>query len=279
MQLSVVAARLCSLRAASGMSMAAAAQAAGLNTSTIFRIEHGLVAPREATVRTLLELYGQGEHAPRLLSLLREERVPGWYDAPGVPLGLSAYLELEDGAQVIYTYGPRLVPPLLQIPAYAQAAALSAGLPGGVAYEQAADAARLVAVRQEVLDRPRGPHLWAVLDRPALLDPPLHRPEERIAQLDAVAMAAKQPHIAVQVARPSAESGFLHQGPPFTLLRFPESSRPDVLVLHLLHAPIVVEDRRRVEEHQQAFARLSLSACAVDATSGVLDELRATLLG
>ncbi|GAA1630574.1 hypothetical protein GCM10009733_029170 [Nonomuraea maheshkhaliensis] len=259
--------------------MAAAAQVAGLNTSTIFRIEHGLVAPREATVRTLLELYGQGEHAPRLLSLLREERVPGWYDAPGVPLGLSAYLELEDGAQVIYTYGSRLVPPLLQIPAYAQAAALSAGLPGGVAYEQAADAARLVAVRQEVLDRPRGPHLWAVLDRPALLDPPLHRPEERIAQLDAVAMAAKQPHIAVQVARPSAETGLLHQGPPFTLLRFPERSRPDVLVLHLLHAPIVVEDRRRVEEHQQAFARLSLSACAVDATPGVLDELRATLLG
>lgn len=293
MQLSVVAARLSSLRAWSGLSMASAAQAAGLNTSTIFRIEHGLVAPREATVRTLLELYGQGEHAPRLLSLLREERVPGWYDAPGVPLGLSAYLELEDGAQVIYTYGPRLVPPLLQIPAYALAAALSAvppvapagspcwssGEPGGGAYERAAEAARVVAVRQEVLDRPRGPHLWAVLDRPALLDPPLHRPEERIAQLDAVAMAAKQPHIAVQIARPSAETGFLYQGPPFTLLRFPERSRPDVLVLHLLHAPIVVEDRRRVEEHQQAFARLSLSAHAVDATPGILDELRARLLG
>ncbi|WP_084773451.1 Scr1 family TA system antitoxin-like transcriptional regulator [Nonomuraea candida] len=278
MQLSVVAARLSALRTGSGLSMKSAAQAAGLNTSTIFRIEHGLVAPREATVRTLLELYGQGEHTPRLLSLLREERVPGWYDAPGVPLGLSGFLELEDQAEIIYTYCPQQIPPLLQTPAYALSATLAA-LPVGATYERAADAAGLVAVRQEVLDRHRGPRLWAVLDRPALLDPPLSRPEDRIAQLDALAKAARQPHIAVQVARPVAETGYLYQGPPFTLLRFSGRERPDVLVLHLLHAPVVIEDRRRVEEHQQAFARLSLSALPVDATPEVLDGMRATLHG
>ncbi|MEV1002540.1 helix-turn-helix transcriptional regulator [Nonomuraea sp. NPDC050202] len=276
MQLSVVAARLCSLRAAARLSMKSAADAAGLNTSTIFRIEHGLVAPREATVRTLLELYGHGEHAPRLLSLLREERVPGWYDAPGVPLGLSAFLEMEDQAQIIYTYCPMQVPALLQTPAYALSAAL-AGLPAGASYEQAAGAAELVAVRQRVLDRHQGPHLWAVLDQAALTDPPLGRPEDRLAQLDALTKAARQPHLAVQVARPVSESGYLYQGPPFTLLRFPQQDRPDALVLHLLHAPIVIEDRRRVEEHQQAFARLSLSALPVESTPDVLDGVRATL--
>ncbi|MFC5834622.1 Scr1 family TA system antitoxin-like transcriptional regulator [Nonomuraea insulae] len=279
MQLSVVAARLSSLRAGCGLSMKSAAQAAGLNTSTIFRIEHGLVAPREGTVRTLLELYGEGEHTPRLLSLLREERVPGWYDAPGVPLGLSAFVELEDQAQVIYTYGPGQVPPLLQTQAYALSAAVavSPAHHEGPGHEGAVRAAGLVAVRQRVLDRHRGPHLWAVIDRPSLLDPPLARPEDRLAQIDALTLAAKQPHIAVQISRPVAETGYLYQGPPFTLLRFPERDRPDVLVLHLLHAPIVVEDRRRVEEHQQAFARLSLSAYPVDATSDVLDGLRSTL--
>ncbi|MEV0620195.1 Scr1 family TA system antitoxin-like transcriptional regulator [Nonomuraea sp. NPDC050404] len=276
MQLSVVAARLSSLRTGSGLSMKSAAQAAGLNTSTIFRIEHGLVAPREGTVRTLLELYGEGEHTPRLLSLLREERIPGWYDAPGVPLRLSAFLELEDQAEIVYTYCPQQVPPLLQTPAYALSAALAA-LPAGATYEQAARAAGLVAVRQRVLDRHRGPHLWAVLDRPALLDPPLGRSEDRIDQLDALAKAVKQPHLAVQVARPVRESGYLYQGPPFTLLRFAGRDRPDALVLHLLHAPIVIEDRRRVEEHQQAFARLSLSALPVEVTAGVLNEIRMTL--
>ncbi|MCF6473091.1 helix-turn-helix domain-containing protein [Nonomuraea sp. MG754425] len=278
MQLSVVAARLSSLRTGSLLSMKSAAQAAGLNTSTIFRIEHGLVAPREATVRTLLELYGEGEHASRLLSLLREERVAGWYDAPGVPLGLSAFLELEDQAQIIYTYCPLQVPPLLQTPAYALSAALAA-LPAGATYDRAARAADLVASRRRVLDRQHGPNLWAVLDRTALLDPPLGRPEDRHAQLDALTMAAKQPHVAVQVARPVIETGYLYQGPPFTLLRFPERDRPDVLVLHLLHAPIVIEDRRRVEEHQQAFARLSLSAMPVESTPEVLDGIRATLPG
>ena len=276
MQLSVVAARLCALRTACGLSMKAAAQAAGLNTSTIFRIEHGLVAPRESTVRILLDLYGEGGHAPRLLSLLREERVPGWYDAPGVPLGLSGFLALEDQAQVIYTHCPGHVPALLQTRAYAESAARAALAPGAPP-ERIGRAADLVARRREGLDRHEGPHLWAVLDRPALLDPPLSRPEDRLDQLDSLTMAAKQAHIAVQVARPSAETGYLYQGPPFTLLRFPESGRPDVLVLHLLHAPVVVEDRRRIEEHQQAFARLSLSAFPVDATSDLLNGIRAGL--
>ncbi|MFG1703180.1 Scr1 family TA system antitoxin-like transcriptional regulator [Nonomuraea sp. M3C6] len=271
-----MAVRLASLRAECGLSMKSAAQAAGLNTSTIFRIEHGLVAPRESTVRILLDLYGEGEHAPRLLSLLREERVPGWYDAPGVPLGLSGFLELEDQAQVIYTYCPQYVPPLLQTPAYAESAARAA-LPPGVTPERVGRGVDLVAHRQERLDRHDGPHLWAVLDRQALLDPPLARPEDRFAQLDALALAAKQPHVAVQVARPGAESGYLYQGPPFTLLRFAEAGRGDVLVLHLLHAPVVVEDWRRVEDHQQAFARLSLSAFSVDATPEVLDGIRAVL--
>ncbi|MFC6535728.1 Scr1 family TA system antitoxin-like transcriptional regulator [Nonomuraea salmonea] len=158
-------------------------------------------------------------------------------------------------------------------PAYALSAAL-AGLLPGAAYERAAAMASLITVRQQVLDRQEGPRLWAVLDRTALLDPPLSRAEDRLAQLDALTAATKQQHIALQVARPVAESGYLYQGPPFTLLRFADPASPDTLVLHLLHAPVVIEDRRRVEEHQQAFARLSLSALPVDSTADVLDEIR-----
>ncbi|MEW9551583.1 Scr1 family TA system antitoxin-like transcriptional regulator [Nonomuraea sp. NPDC050783] len=282
MQSSVVAIRLAALRAGRGLSMKAAAEAAGLNTSTIFRIEHGLVAPRESTVRLLLELYGEGEHAPRLISLLRGERAPGWYDAPAVPLGLSELLELEDAARVISTYCPGHVPPLLQTRAYAESAARCALPPGppGIAAGQAARAVELTARRQQVLDRRHGPHLWAVLGRAALLDQPLPRAEDRLAQLDALALAAGQPRVAVQVARPAAVTGHLYQGPPFTLLRFPDdppgAGRCDVLVLHLLHGPVVVTDRRHVEEHRHAFARLALAAHPADATPRALDELRLT---
>ncbi|MEU8245664.1 helix-turn-helix transcriptional regulator [Nonomuraea sp. NPDC048916] len=273
-----VAARLAALRRARGLSMKAAARAAGLNTSTIYRIEHGLVAARESTTRTLLELYGVPDRLQQahVLSLLRGERAPGWFDTPEVPLGLAAFAAQEDHAAVIYTYGPQCVPPLLQTRAYAEAAVRAARRPGAPP-ERIDDGAGLVMRRQRLLERAGGPHLWAVLDRKAIEDPPLPRPEDRLEQLDALALASKQPNVAVQVARPAAETGHLYQGPPFTLLRFPERDRPDLLVLHLLCGPLLIDDPRQAEEHHQAFARLSLASFRADFTPDVLSDVRAAL--
>ncbi|MCA2223702.1 Scr1 family TA system antitoxin-like transcriptional regulator [Nonomuraea aurantiaca] len=173
---------------------------------------------------------------------------------------------------------PAARPPLLQTRAYAEAAVRAAHHPGATS-EQIDGGADLVMRRQELLDRSGGPRLWAVLDRKALTDPPLTRSGDRLEQVDALVSAAKRPNIAVQIARPSAETGYLYHGAPFTLLRFPERDRPDMLVLHLLHGSVLVEDRRQAEDYRQAFARLSLSAFRVDRTSGVLDEVRGTLTG
>ncbi|GGO63600.1 transcriptional regulator [Nonomuraea cavernae] len=275
-----MAARLAALRRARGLSMQAAARAAGLNTSTIYRIEHGLVAARESTARALLELYGVRERAQQahVLSLLRGDREPGWFDAPEVPLALAGFLEQEDDAEVIYTYRPRGVPPLLQTRAYAEAAVRASRRPRATA-EQVAGGACLVMRGQRLLDRAGGPRLWAVLDREAIEDPPLPRPQDRLEQLDALALAARRPNVAVQVARPVAETGFLYQGPPFTLLRFPERDRPDLLVLHLQREPVLVDDPRLAEEHHQVFARLALASFRIDFTPDVLRDVRARLSG
>jgi transcriptional regulator with XRE-family HTH domain len=272
MHVMTVAARLAGLRRSAGLSMQAAAGAAGLNTSTIYRIEHGLVAPRESTARLLLALYGQRACQHWVVSLLRGEREPGWFDAPEVPLRLGPFLAMEDTAEIVYAYHPRHVPPLLQTPAYAEAAARST--PG-----QDGEPAALVTRRQEILDRPRAPHLWAVLDRVALADPPLTAAADRREQLDAVVSASKRPNVAVQITRPAADSGLLYHGPPFTLLRFPEPDRPDALVLHLLHGPVLAGGRECAEDHHKAFARLSLSAFGVDDTFAVLDTVRRALTG
>jgi transcriptional regulator with XRE-family HTH domain len=278
MHVMTVAARLAGLRRSAGLSMQAAAGAAGLNTSTIYRIEHGLVAPRESTARLLLALYGQRAHQHWVVSLLRGEREPGWFDAPEVPLRLGPFLAMEDTAEIVYAYHPRCVPPLLQTPAYAEAAARSAS--GHDGHDgQDGDPVALVTRRQEILDRPRAPHLWAVLDRVALADPPLAVAADRREQLDAVVSASKRPNVAVQITRPAADTGLLYQGPPFTLLRFPEPDRPDALVLHLLHGPVLAGGRECAEDHQKAFARLSLSAFGVDDTFEVLDTVRRALPG
>ncbi|WP_214325077.1 Scr1 family TA system antitoxin-like transcriptional regulator [Nonomuraea sediminis] len=250
--------RLAALRRTAGLSVRAAASAAEVNLSTIYRIEHGLVAPREATVRILLARYGVPDATP-LLRLLRGERAPDWYDAPDVPLHLVEELALEQQAQVLYTYGTHYVPPWLQTPAYTAAVH-----PGAQALTQR---------RQEELD---GRHLWAVLDHAALADPPLTGADDRRELLEAIQAAAKQPHIAIQIARPSARTGLLHAGPPFTLLRFPERDRPDELVLHLPTGPVLVADPGQVEAHHLVFARLSLAAFRVKETFDVVNAIRET---
>ncbi|MEU7748265.1 Scr1 family TA system antitoxin-like transcriptional regulator [Nonomuraea sp. NPDC049158] len=85
----------------------------------------------------------------------------------------------------------RYVPALLQTRAYAEAAVRAAHHPGATP-EQIDDGADLVRRRQELLHRSGGPHLWAVLDRAALTDPPLTRSGDRLEQLDALVSAAKQ---------------------------------------------------------------------------------------
>ncbi|GAA3192823.1 helix-turn-helix domain-containing protein [Nonomuraea roseoviolacea] len=274
----IVAARLAALRHARGLSMKTAADAAGLNTSTVYRVEHGHVAPRESTTDTLLELYGVHDAAQRrhVLALLRGERRPGWFDAPEIPLWLSRFLALEDEAARVDAYAPMFVPALLQTPAYAEATVRACGHPGMTSQQVQAGAGTILR-RQELLDRDGGPLVRAVVDRRALLDPPLACPADRVAQVDAIAAAARRPGVAVQVARPCTETGHLYHGPPFTLLGFAGRDRPGVLVLHLLHGSTVVDDPGTVEAHEEAFARLSRSAHDVAETPAVLDGIRAEL--
>jgi transcriptional regulator with XRE-family HTH domain len=274
-----VAQRLAALRRERRLSMKTAAGAAGLNTSTIYRIEHGLVAPRASTTRTLLDLYGvrDGRQQRHLLSLLCEEREPGWYDRPEVPLRQAWFLALEDRATSVRTYAPRYVPPLLQTRAYAEAAIRAHGRPGEPP-EQAGRLAEVALRRQRLLGRPGGPRLWAVIDPSAAADPPLRRVADRLEQFDALIAATEQPRVALQVSRPSAETGFLYHGPPLTLLSFAEPDRPDAIVLHLLGGPMLVEDPGQADDHRRAFARLALAAFGVESTFDVLSEMRAELL-
>lgn len=254
-----------------------AATAVGVSQSKISRMENGRYSLKEDDVAALLTLYGvldwhEREH---VLSLLRG-REPGWFDVAQIPLPMAAPIALEDHASLIYSYGPQYIPPLLQTRAYAEAALRAAKHPSATP-QQIRDATDLIMRRQEVLRRPGGSALWVVLDRRALLDQPLASAEARIAQIDALIEASAKGHITLQIARPSTVTLYLYQGAPFTLLRFPESHRQDILVLHLLHGPKLIGDPQQVEDYHIAYARLYISAHAIDATVDVLCGIRDTI--
>jgi hypothetical protein len=136
----------------------------------------------------------------RLLELARR------YDGP-YPPWFRDWLGAEQAATSLRTWEPLLIPGLLQTPAYARAI-LAAG-PDPVAEEvEQMVAARIE--RQAILDRPRPPALWVVLDETVL-----HR---RVGtstimreQLRHLADQADRPRITIQVvpARAGAHAGLL----------------------------------------------------------------------
>lgn len=269
---SLIAQRLAGLRACAHLRMEDAAAALGVSQSDISQLENARVPLKEPDVSTLLTLYGVQDWFERehILALLRGGREPGWFDAPAIPLWLAAPLAMEDRANLIYGYGPQYIPSLLQTRAYAEAAVRASKHPGATP-DQIRGGADVIMQRQQVLGRAS---LWVVLDQRALIDQPLAGAEARVAQIDALIAASKEAHITLQIARPSTETHYLYQGAPFTLLRFPESHREDVLMLHLLHGPKLVGERGQVEDYHVAYARLYISAHPIDATVDVLTEMR-----
>lgn len=268
------------LRTRRGLRMEEAATAVGLTLAQVSAAEHGRHPLGEQEVGRLLTLYGVHDwhEAQHLQSLVRGERSPGWFDEPPIPLWMGAALDAEDRASLIYSYGPHYLPPLLHTRAYAEAAVRASQHPGATP-EQLRGGADLIMRRQELLRRDEPPTLWVVLDRKTLLDPPLAGVEARLAQIDHLIDAAKEPRITLQITRPSAVTQYLYQGAPFTLTRFPEAQRADLLTLHMMHGPRMVSDRQQVEDYHVAFARLYISAHPADVTIEVLAEIREQLSG
>src|SRR5918997_6992916 len=163
-------ARLRSLRLAKGITRDQAGYAIRGSESKISRMELGRVAFKERDVTDLLRLYGvddEDEHQ-RLLELTREANSPGWWHAYGDVLTswFQNYLDLEQAAELIRTYEVQFVPGLLQTDAYARAVIM---LGHGTASRTEIDRrAKLRMARQELLSRPDGPRLWAVLDEAVL---------------------------------------------------------------------------------------------------------------
>jgi DNA-binding XRE family transcriptional regulator len=74
-----LAAELRSLRAASGLTREEVVERTGINSATMYRIEHARVCPQTRTLRTLLDLYGmERDQQADLVELLRDARERGW---------------------------------------------------------------------------------------------------------------------------------------------------------------------------------------------------------
>jgi transcriptional regulator with XRE-family HTH domain len=266
-------ARLRALREAKGVSRDQAGYAIRASESKISRMELGRVSFKERDVTDLLTLYGVDDEVEqtRLLTMAREANTPGWWHPYGDLLAswFQNYLDLEQAAELIRTYEVQFVPGLLQTEAYARAVIR-------LGYTDAAKAevdrrVGLRMARKQVLARPDGPRLWAVLDE-AVLRRPIGGVQVQRDQVRALIEACDLPAVRLQVVRFNA-GGHAAAGGAFSILRFPHQDLPDIVYIEHLTNALYLEKREDVDQYAAVVGRLFIEAEPPGRTPDILREV------
>lgn len=268
--------RLRDLREKAGVSYEEAARTLHVNQTTVRRMEKAEVGLKLPYVEKLLQLYqAAAEEIAAFLALAEDAGRPGWWHhfRDVLPEWFSLYVSLEGAASRIRAYEPHFVPGLLQTEDYARAL-LRVGFP--FASEQELE--RRVALRmerQELLARPDGPNLWAVVDE-TVLRMSVGSPAVMRAQIDRLIEAARRPHVALQVV-PFSAGPHPGQGGPFQLFRFTVPELPDIVYAEGLTGAAYLDQRRDVAAYLEALDRMGTQAAPVQYTERFLQEIRKEL--
>lgn len=176
-------------RVAAGFSsQEALAARLGFDRTVITKTETGERPPTADVLAAWCEACAlDGDLFARLAALARRSDgpVPSWFES---------WLEAEREAHTLRLWSPVLVPGLLQTAEYARAVLVVTGLDEEVAQEHVA--VRLD--RQVILDRPKPPHVVAVLDE-AVLRRLIGSPQVMADQLTHLAELSERPDISIQV--------------------------------------------------------------------------------
>ena len=268
--------RLRHLRERAGVSFEDAARAIEVTPLTVRRMEKAEVGLRIPYVKELLRTYGVlAKEIEDFLHLAREANQPGWWYTyrDVLPEWFSAYVSLESEASVIRLYEPHYVPGLLQTEEYA-AALLRIGFPN----DSPEDIRRRVALRQRrqnLLDKPEAPAVWAVLDE-TVLRRPVGGAEVMRAQIDRLSEVLEYPKVRLQIMRFAAGP---HPGAfgPFHYFRFGFSELPDVVYTESLAGAQYFDQPADVVTYLEVLDRMSVQAEPVARTREILAALRKEL--
>ncbi|BCB78996.1 helix-turn-helix transcriptional regulator [Phytohabitans flavus] len=270
----LIGAQLRQLREERGLTRAEAGETIRASESKLSRMELGRVGFKQRDVKDLLTLYGVRDEAEReaLLARVREANAPSWWHpySDVTPNWFQRYLGLEATAALIRTYEVAFVPGLLQTEEYARAVMSLSHSPG--LRDEVERRVKLRLERQQVLTRPDPPRLWAVVDEAALRRPVGGRRVMR-DQIEAlISIVDKAPNVSLQVV-PLAAGGYAVAGTPFTILRFPQASLPDVVYIEQLSGALYLDKREDVDYYFDAVNRLFVEAAPLRDTVRILERI------
>ncbi|MGX1273339.1 helix-turn-helix domain-containing protein [Streptomyces phaeoluteigriseus] len=268
--------RLQELREAAGLSREEAARALRVAPATVRRMETAEVSLKIPYVQVLLESYGVSEEETgTFVTLAEEANRPGWWQRfhDVLPDWFSLYVSLEGAARLIRSYEPHFVPGLLQTERYARAV-LEAGTVGVTSPEAIERHVSLRLARQQLLEGPNPPHLWAVLDETVLRRPVSVDAEVMYEQVDRLLELAERDRITLQVAQ-FASGPHPGTSAPFSLFRFAEPELPDMVVTEYLSGALYLDSRKEVSAHLEVLDHMTTHAASAQQTLKLLRDVRA----
>jgi transcriptional regulator with XRE-family HTH domain len=250
---------LAGLRSRDGRSAAEIADALGVHKSTVTRLEdvRHLALPKINVIERLLAIYGaDDETRDRVRVLVSEARQRDWWQTykPYLPPASATYLGLEAETAVQLLWQPTLLPGIIQTRAYGQAI-LAEQLPALPDDQVTAFAAERYEAEQHLVHGADPVHLRIVLGEAALHNE-VGGPQVMAEQLDYLHQIVQLPHVTFFLA-PFARG--THGGlAPFTVLRFPEPTDPELAYLPDPLGGRLVRDRRDVDQLVRVFQELTL---------------------
>ncbi|WTD07600.1 helix-turn-helix domain-containing protein (plasmid) [Streptomyces albidoflavus] len=269
---------LFALRDRAGLTQTQVAAAAGVSVGTVNRYEgwQDRSKLRIPTVRAIADACGAtGEERDSLARLVASQESGWWLDHPALPAILSPLVSFEAYAEYEHVWATRLVPGLLQTPAYALQLHREAEPRTDDETIRATVDARLK--RQKILtDRPPSLHLWVVMAESVLTNTVGGRSVMR-DQLDHLATMAAEPGIDLQIL-PRGLGHVAGSGGHFVLLGRDDVGNPAasmaVVYLELHRQGLYLDAPAEVAGYKMMFDYLRSSAADTPTSKTLLARAR-----
>ncbi len=252
------------LREEAGLTHSEVARRLEWSPSKVSRIETGQSRVQTGDVRDLLEIYGVTDQATcdSLVQLAREARRRGWWTRYTDVLGSGTYVGLEAEASGLHTYESMFIPGLLQTEDYARAVIRA----GQTRPDPETLNRRLSArmARQEILDRPEPPQIWAVLDE-SVVSRPVGGPDVMRAQLQHLIEVSTRPNtpLTLQIL-PFTVGAHPGMNGPFVILNFNSPTDPPMVYLETATDGLYLDEPADVERYTLRFNHLVARALGPD---------------
>lgn len=262
------------LRGKSELTVEQVAAALLCSPSKVSRMETGQRGATARDIRDLCALYKVTDPAEqeRLMTLAREGKQQGWWQAYALPY--TTYVGLEQEATTIRIFHSAVVPGLFQTADYTRALHRA----GAPQFEDSAieERVRERLTRQQLLAGENPPEVEVILDE-AVLHRPIGSPAIMRDQLSAIIAAASQPRVSVRVvpyavgAHPALDSNFI-------VLEF-AGQAPTIIYVEGLVGQIYLERQQDIDRYKLALDLLRGLALSPQDSAAFIKKIRETHIG